>query len=68
MFVEGSRDIFEFPNPGAAKLYLRLVIHKTPLNNGCATYKIYPRNDQRDPYTVASVTHMMTVNGPVTLT
>jgi len=67
MFVEGSKEILEFPNPSAARLYLRLVIGKTPLNNGYATYKIYPRNDRRDPYTVASVNHMMTATGPVTL-
>ncbi|MCP2130929.1 hypothetical protein ABH991_007789 [Bradyrhizobium ottawaense] len=35
MFVEGSTDLFAFPNP-VAKPYLRIVIHKTPLANGWA--------------------------------
>jgi hypothetical protein len=66
MFVEGARDIFEFPNP-IAKLYLRIVIRKTPLANGYATYKIYPRNDQHDPLTVASANNLFTPNGLITV-
>ncbi|WP_276486066.1 hypothetical protein [Bradyrhizobium zhanjiangense] len=39
MFVEGSTDLFAFPNP-VAKPHLRIVIHKTPLANGWSTYRI----------------------------
>ncbi|MDA9475059.1 hypothetical protein XI03_11220 [Bradyrhizobium sp. CCBAU 65884] len=65
MFVEGSRDLFVFPNPAAARPYLRIVIHKTSLLDGWATYRIYPRNDQNDPYTVASQNSLMTRAGQV---
>lgn len=65
MFIEGSTDMFVFPNPAAAKAYLRITIHKTPLANGWATYRIYPRNDQHDPYTVASQNSLMTRAGQV---
>ncbi|MGY3485438.1 hypothetical protein ACVW1C_003321 [Bradyrhizobium sp. USDA 4011] len=65
MFVEGSTDLFVFPNPPAAKPYLRIVVHKTPLANGWASYRIYPRNDQHDPYTVASQNSLLTRAGLV---
>ncbi|MGX1412796.1 hypothetical protein [Bradyrhizobium elkanii] len=65
MFVEGSTDLFVFPNPPAAKLYLRIAVHKTPLANGWASYRIYPRNDQHDPYTVASQNSLLTRAGLV---
>ncbi|WP_271566754.1 hypothetical protein [Bradyrhizobium sp. CCBAU 11386] len=64
MFVKGSTDLFTFPNP-VAKPYLKIVIHKTPLANGWATCRIYPRNDHHDPYTVASQNSLMTRAGQV---
>ncbi|WP_338695202.1 hypothetical protein V5279_03725 [Bradyrhizobium sp. 26S5] len=65
MFVEGSMDLFVFPNPPAAKLHLRITVHKTSLANGWASYRIYPRNDQHDPYTVASQNSLLTRGGLV---
>jgi hypothetical protein len=67
MFVEGARDVFQFPTPGAAKKVFKIIIRKTPLANGYAAYRLYPRNKERDPFTVASNDILVTMTGRVTL-
>lgn len=42
MFVEGSTDLFAFPNP-VAKPYHRIVIHETPLANGWALPDLFTK-------------------------
>ena len=49
-FVEGYRDLFKFERSGEGKLF-RIVITKTPLPNGYAVYRVYPRNGD-SPYEV----------------
>ncbi|MEA2839094.1 MAG: hypothetical protein QOF41_424 [Methylobacteriaceae bacterium] len=66
MFVEGARDIFEFP-AHPARLFFRILIRKTPLANGYASYRLYPRNADHDPFTVASVETLSTHAGLITL-
>jgi hypothetical protein len=50
-FAEGYRDLFKFERSGEGKLF-RIVITKTPLPNGYAVYRVYPRNDDHSPYEV----------------
>jgi hypothetical protein len=42
-FAEGYRDVFKFERAGEGKMF-RVVITKTPLPNGYAVYRVYPRN------------------------
>lgn len=63
VFVEGARDVFELPAWGRAATHLRLVVRKTSLLDGWATYRIYPRNSKRDPITVDSVDIVAAING-----
>jgi len=67
MFVEGARDVFEFPNWARSASYLRIIIRRTSLNDGYATFRIYPRNAQRDPLTVASSDVLATTTGRVVI-
>ena len=53
-FVDGYRDVFKFPRTGEGKV-LRIVITKTPLPNGYALYRAYPRNADHQPYEVRRV-------------
>jgi hypothetical protein len=50
-FAEGYRDVFKFERAGEGKVF-RLVISKTPLPNGYAVYRIYPRNGDHRAYDV----------------
>jgi len=50
-FAEGYRDVFKFPRNGEGKVF-RVVITKTPLPNGYAVYRVYPRNSDHRPYEV----------------
>jgi hypothetical protein len=50
-FAEGYRDVFKFGRTGEGKVF-RIVITKTPLPNGYAVYRIYPRNSDHRPYEV----------------
>lgn len=65
MFTEGVSDIFEFPTATPASSILQLVINKTSLVDGYATYRIYPRNKRRDPYTVSRVINLLPSTGVV---
>jgi hypothetical protein len=51
-FAEGYRDLFKFERSGEGRLF-RIVITKTPLPNGYAVYRAYPRNDDHSPYEVS---------------
>jgi len=48
-FTEGYRDLFKFERDGVGKVF-RIVITKTPLPNGYALYRAYPRNGDHRPY------------------
>ena len=48
-FAEGFRDVFKFERSGEGKVF-RIVITKTPLPNGYAVYRVYPRNGDHRPY------------------
>ena len=48
-FAEGYRDVFKFERGGEGKVF-RIVITKTPLPNGYALYRAYPRNGDHSPY------------------
>jgi hypothetical protein len=48
-FMEGYRDVFKFERSGEGKIF-RIVITKTPLPNGYALYRAYPRNSDHSPY------------------
>jgi hypothetical protein len=48
-FTDGYRDVFKFPRSREGKV-LRIVITKTPLPNGYALYRAYPRNADHQPY------------------
>jgi hypothetical protein len=48
-FAEGYRDVFKFERGGEGKVF-RIVITKTPLPNGYALYRAYPRNGDHRPY------------------
>jgi hypothetical protein len=48
-FPEGYRDVFKFERGGEGKVF-RIVITKTPLPNGYALYRAYPRNGDHRPY------------------
>jgi hypothetical protein len=48
-FPEGYRDVFKFERGGEGKVF-RIVITKTPLPNGYALYRTYPRNGDHRPY------------------
>ena len=50
-FAEGYRDVFKFERVGERKVF-RVVITKTPLPNGYAVYRVYPRNSDHRPYDV----------------
>ena len=50
-FAEGYRDVFKFDLAGEGKVF-RVVITKTPLPNGYAVYRVYPRNSDHRPYDV----------------
>jgi hypothetical protein len=50
-FVDGYRDLFKFERSGEGRLF-RIVITKTPLPNGYAFFRAYPRNDDHTPYEV----------------
>jgi hypothetical protein len=50
-FMEGYRDVFKFERSGEGKVF-RIVITKTPLPNGYAVYRAYPRNGDHSPYEV----------------
>ena len=50
-FTEGYRDVFRFDRAGEGKVFL-VVITKTPLPNGYAVYRVYPRNGDHRPYDV----------------
>jgi len=47
-FAEGYRDVFKFERAGEGKVF-RVVITKTPLPNGYAVYRVYPRNSDHRP-------------------
>jgi hypothetical protein len=53
-FMEGYRDVFKFERSGEGKVF-RIVITKTPLPNGYAVYRAYPRNGDHSPYEVFRV-------------
>ena len=48
-FAEGYHDVFKFERGGEGKIF-RIVITKTPLPNGYALYRVYPRNGDHRPY------------------
>ena len=48
-FAEGYRDVFKFERAGEGKVF-RVVITKTPLPNGYAVYRVYPRSSDHRPY------------------
>ena len=48
-FAEGYHDVFKFEQGGEGKIF-RVVITKTPLPNGYALYRVYPRNSDHRPY------------------
>ena len=48
-FAEGYRDVFKFEKSGEGKVF-RIVITRTPLPNGYAVYRAYPRNGDHSPY------------------
>ena len=50
-FAEGYRDVFKFDRAGEGRVF-RIVITKTPLPNGYAFYRAYPRNVDHRPYDV----------------
>ena len=50
-FVDGYRDLFKFERSGEGRLF-RIVITKTPLPNGYAFFRAYPRNDDHTSYEV----------------
>ena len=50
-FVDGYRDLFKFERTGEGKLF-RIVITKTPLPNGYAFFRAYPRNNDHRAYEV----------------
>lgn len=50
-FVDGYRDLFKFERSGEGKLF-RMVITKTPLPNGYAFFRAYPRSGDHKPYEV----------------
>jgi hypothetical protein len=50
-FAEGFRDLFRFERRGEGRLF-RIVITQTPLPNGYAFYRAYPRNNDHKPYEV----------------
>jgi hypothetical protein len=50
-FAEGYRDVFKFERAGEGQVF-RIVITKTPLPNGYAFYRAYPRNADHKPYEV----------------
>jgi hypothetical protein len=50
-FVEGYRDVFKFGRADEGTVF-RIVITKTPLPNGYAFYRAYPRNGDHRPYEV----------------
>jgi hypothetical protein len=47
--TEGYRDVFKFARSGEGKVF-RIVITQTPLPNGYAVYRAYPRNGDHSPY------------------
>lgn len=51
MFEDGYRDVFKFPRSREGRM-LRIVITRTPLPNGYALYRAYPRNADHTPYEV----------------
>jgi hypothetical protein len=53
IFTEFARDLFVFNSPSAGTFF-KLTIRKTPLVNGWAMYRAYPRNADGDPFTAAS--------------
>jgi hypothetical protein len=53
IFTEFARDLFVFNSPSAGTFF-KLTIRKTPLVNGWAMYRAYPRNTDGDPFTPAS--------------
>jgi hypothetical protein len=53
-FTEGYRDVFKFERSGEGKVF-RIVITRTPLPNGYAVYRVYPRNGDHSPYEVFRV-------------
>jgi hypothetical protein len=50
-FVDGYRDLFKFGRSGEGKLF-RIVITKTPLPNGYAFFRAYPRSNDHTSYEV----------------
>jgi hypothetical protein len=50
-FAEGYRDVFKFERSGEGRIF-RMVITKTPLPNGYALYRAYPRNGDHRPYEI----------------
>jgi len=50
-FAEGYRDVFKFEKAGEGKIF-KIVITRTPLPNGYAFYRAYPRNSDHRPYEV----------------
>jgi hypothetical protein len=50
-FVDGYRDLFRFERTGEGKLF-RIVITKTPLPNGYAFFRAYPRNIDHRAYDI----------------
>jgi hypothetical protein len=48
-FTEGYHDVFKFERVGEGKVF-RIVITKTPLPNGYALYRVYPRNNDHRAY------------------
>jgi hypothetical protein len=56
-FQEGYRDLFKFERSRVGRLF-RIVITKTPLPNGYAFHRAYPRNVDHRPYDVWRVEEM----------
>ena len=50
-FAEGYRDVFKFGTADEGRVF-RIVITKTPLPNGYALYRAYPRSGDHRPYEV----------------
>jgi hypothetical protein len=53
-FTDGYRDLFKFERRGEGRLF-RMVITRTPLPNGYAFFRAYPRNNDHKPYEVLRV-------------
>jgi hypothetical protein len=53
-FAEGYRDLFKFKRIGRGKIF-RIVIRKTPLPNGYAVYRAYPRDENHGPYQILRI-------------